>query len=92
MQQLLLTLLGGPIGEQGNRQWCCHSNGIGHLDHKHAQDINSSVPIEMTGIVYFGSVDSLQSLEKYTVESLTCTSTLLHRLDLTRDLATQRAA
>lgn len=31
IQQLSLCLLGGSIGEDGNRQWLSHTNGIGHL-------------------------------------------------------------
>ena len=30
-QQLLLTLLGGPIVEDGDRQWMGDSNSIGYL-------------------------------------------------------------
>lgn len=31
LQQLPLGLLGGSIGEDGNGQWLCHTNGVGHL-------------------------------------------------------------
>lgn len=31
LQQLLLALVGGAVGEEGNGQWVGHSNGVRHL-------------------------------------------------------------
>ncbi len=82
-KQLLLTLLGCAIVEDGNGKRMGHSDGIRNLHHCECNFIH-----EWTS----NSKDYTFWAKRKVSVQLTCTRTRLHSLAFTRDLATQRAA